>query len=88
VPADSDDEIGPLGHTPNTMLAALEAALERERRFVNNASHELRTPLTLLSGELELPMRRPRTPAELATTIKATAADTADLIRLGGSGRL
>src|SRR5258706_7790045 len=36
------------------MLAALDAALERERRFVSDASHELRTPLTLLAAELEL----------------------------------
>jgi signal transduction histidine kinase len=82
VPADADDEIGRLGHTLNTMLAALEAALERERRFVNDASHELRTPLTLLSGELELALRRPRTTAELEQTITAAAADTAHLIRL------
>jgi signal transduction histidine kinase len=82
VPTDAHDEIGRLGHTLNTMLAALEAALERERRFINDASHELRTPLTLLSGELELALRRPRTTAELEQTITAAAADTADLIRL------
>ena len=64
------------------MLAALETALDRERRFVNDASHELRTPLTLLSGELELALRRPRSTAELEETVKAAAADTADLIRL------
>jgi signal transduction histidine kinase len=32
------------------MLAALERARERERRFVADASHELRTPLTALRG--------------------------------------
>ena len=64
------------------MLAALETALDRERRFVNDASHELRTPLTLLSAELELALRRPRSTAELEQTVKTAAADTADLIRL------
>jgi signal transduction histidine kinase len=82
VPADSHDEVARLGHTLNTMLAALETALDRERRFVNDASHELRTPLTLLSAELELALRRPRSTAELEQTVKAAAADTADLIRL------
>jgi signal transduction histidine kinase len=82
VPTESHDEIARLGHTLNTMLAALETALEHERRFVNDASHELRTPLTLLSAELELALRRPRTTAELEQTVKAAAADTADLIRL------
>jgi signal transduction histidine kinase len=82
VTTESHDEVARLGHTLNTMLAALETALDRERRFVNDASHELRTPLTLLSAELELALRRPRTTAELEQTVKAAAADTADLIRL------
>ena len=82
VPTDSHDEIARLGHTLNTMLAALETAVERERHFVNDASHELRTPLTLLSAGLELALRRPRSTAELEQTVKDAAADTADLIRL------
>ena len=82
VRTDSHDEIARLGHTLNTMLAALETALDRERRFVNDASHELRTPLTLLSAELELALRRPRSIAELEQAVKAAAVDTAELIRL------
>ncbi|MDJ0347327.1 hypothetical protein QMK19_37355 [Streptomyces sp. H10-C2] len=38
-----------------------------------------RTPLTLLSTELELAPRRPRTAAELEQTLRAAAADTPDL---------
>ena len=37
-----------LGETLNEMLDRLEDALERERRFVDEASHELRTPLANL----------------------------------------
>jgi two-component system, OmpR family, sensor kinase len=48
VPSGRDDEITRLGHTLNSMLQALEEALQHERRFVNDASHELRTPLTLI----------------------------------------
>ncbi|MET7424771.1 HAMP domain-containing protein, partial [Dactylosporangium sp. NPDC005555] len=51
VPA-GDDELTRLGGTLNDMLAALDTALQRERRFVSDASHELRTPLTLLAAEL------------------------------------
>jgi two-component system, OmpR family, sensor kinase len=51
------DEIGRLGTTLNEMLARLEGALERERRFVDDASHELRTPLALHRAELELALR-------------------------------
>ena len=57
------DELTRLGETLNQMLARLEDALERERRFVDDASHELRTPLALHKTELELALalrRRPR----------------------------
>ncbi|MEV0808201.1 ATP-binding protein [Micromonospora sp. NPDC050200] len=82
VPDRADDEVTRLGRTLNVMLAALESALERERRFINDASHELRTPLTLLSTELELALRRPRTAVELERALRSAAADTADLIAL------
>ncbi|MCZ4103465.1 HAMP domain-containing histidine kinase [Streptomyces sp. So13.3] len=82
VPDASHDEVARLGRTLNDMLTALDAALERERRFVNDASHELRTPLTLLSTELELALRRPRIKEEMEQALRAAAADTADLIAL------
>jgi signal transduction histidine kinase len=76
------DEVARLGRTLNDMLTALEAAVDRERRFVNDASHELRTPLTLLATELELALRRPRSAREMEGTLRAAAADTAGLIAL------
>ncbi|MEU5940254.1 HAMP domain-containing sensor histidine kinase [Micromonospora sp. NPDC047548] len=81
VPA-TDDEVARLGRTLNDMLTAQDAALDRERQFINDASHELRTPLTLLATELELALRRPRTTTELEQTVRNAAADTADLIAL------
>ena len=48
----SDDEIAELARTLNAMLASLERARERERRFLADASHELRTPLTALLGNV------------------------------------
>jgi signal transduction histidine kinase len=48
------DEIGVLGATFNRMLARLEAAFGRERRFISEASHELRTPITICRGHLEV----------------------------------
>ncbi|MFC4147260.1 HAMP domain-containing sensor histidine kinase [Micromonospora mangrovi] len=78
----TDDEVARLGRTLNDMLAAQEAVLARERQFISDASHELRTPLTLLSTELELALRRPRSTGELERTIRHAAADTADLIAL------
>src|SRR5437763_5137529 len=46
VPEGGHDELGALGASFNTMLAALEEALATQRRFVADASHELRTPRT------------------------------------------
>lgn len=61
VPVASDDELGRMSAAFNTMAAALEgkiaeleAAEERERRFVADVSHELRTPLTGLWNEAQL----------------------------------
>jgi len=82
VPPGSDDEITRLGNTLNAMLTALNSALERERQFTDDASHELRTPLTLLATELELALRRRRSPAELEQVIRSAAEDTNQLIQL------
>ncbi|GAB1640042.1 ATP-binding protein [Krasilnikovia sp. MM14-A1259] len=79
VPERTDDEITRLGRTLNQMLAALETALDRERRFVHDASHELRTPVTLISAEIELALRRERTADELEETLRHVATDAARL---------
>ena len=65
------DEIYRLGETLNEMLGRLDAGLARERRFVADASHELRTPLATLRTELELAMRRPRSPEELEAALRS-----------------
>jgi signal transduction histidine kinase len=78
----ADDELRRLGETLNQMLASLETALERERRFVADASHELRTPLAMLRAELELALRRERTPEELDRAVRSAAEETERLSRL------
>ncbi len=71
------DEIARLGATLNAMLGRLEAAFERERRFVDDASHELRTPLAILKAELDLAQSRPRTNPELLAAVRS-ASEEAD----------
>jgi two-component system, OmpR family, sensor kinase len=51
---ETDDEIGRLAHSFNVMVAQLEEAFARQKRFVSDVSHELRTPLTALGGGLEM----------------------------------
>ena len=50
----SHDEVGRLARTMNSMLARLDDAAERQRRFVSDASHELQSPLTSLRARLEV----------------------------------
>jgi len=78
----ADDEIRRLGQTLNRMLARLEAALERERAFVDDASHELRTPLALHKTELELALRYARTPEEMRAAIASAVVEVDRLIQL------
>lgn len=82
VPEDRDDELTRLGHTLNQMLGSLEAAAERERRFLADASHELRTPLSLLRAELDVALHRPRTATELTETLRSVDTEVQRLIDL------
>ncbi len=76
------DEVASLAATLNEMLARLEWAFERERRFVDDASHELRTPLGILKTELELALRRARTKEELEAALASAAEESERLNRL------
>ena len=53
VPVSSDDEIGQLADSFNTMAASLEATERRRLQLVGDVAHELRTPLATLDGYLE-----------------------------------
>jgi len=55
-----DDELGRLARTIDAMIARLDAAFRRQRRFTADASHELRTPLTVIKGDLSVALGRPR----------------------------
>jgi two-component system OmpR family sensor kinase len=78
----SGDEIGRLAATFNEMIGRLEQAFERERRFTADASHELKTPLAVLRGDIEVALRRQRTPAEYQRVLKSSLEEIARLTKL------
>lgn len=51
------DEIRPLTHALNDLLARLGKSIEAQRAFVADAAHELKTPLTALKLRLQLAQR-------------------------------
>jgi signal transduction histidine kinase len=71
IPVESEDEIGTLSRTFNTMASQLEATLfeltqaeQLRRDFVANVSHELRTPLTSVRTYAETIADTPDLPDE------------------------
>jgi signal transduction histidine kinase len=55
----TDDEVGRLARTLNTMLDRMEQLSARERRFVADASHELRSPIANIRTAVEVALHRP-----------------------------
>ncbi|MFZ4662530.1 MAG: sensor histidine kinase [Caldilineaceae bacterium] len=60
----TEDEVGRLAATFDSMLARLDHAFQRERQFTADASHELRTPLAAMQTIIDSTLTRQRTVAE------------------------
>jgi heavy metal sensor kinase len=80
--AGSVEEVHRLVGSLNGMLERLERSVAGMRRFTADAAHELRTPLAALRGELELALRRERSPDELRATVERSLEQLDRLQRL------
>lgn len=69
------DELNRLVAVLNSMLARIDAAFENQRSFLADAGHEIKTPLTILRGDVEVALRRRRSPEEYEAVLEQTLTD-------------
>jgi heavy metal sensor kinase len=77
--AGTGDELDELGCAFNDLLSRLQESFERQRRFTGDASHQLRTPLTAMLGQVEVALRRERSPEEYQRVLTLVHRQSAKL---------
>ncbi|MBK6940924.1 MAG: sensor histidine kinase N-terminal domain-containing protein [Planctomycetes bacterium] len=77
-----DDELTDLASTLNAAFGRMAGAVDRERRFADDAAHELRTPLTVLRTSVELALLKDRTVPEYVDALKDAQRSTERLGRV------
>jgi heavy metal sensor kinase len=76
------DELGDLAATFNSMLDRLETAFAGLQRFTADAAHELRAPLALMRAQVDIVLRRDRTPDEYRASHRALLEEIERLSRM------
>jgi two-component system, OmpR family, sensor histidine kinase MprB len=83
IEVESQDELGRLAGSFNTMLGTLDDSARAQRQLVADASHELRTPLTSLRTNAEVLARAPELPeAERERLLDDVVGQTEELSAL------
>ena len=71
-----------LGNVLNEMVGRLQEAFETQGRFVAAAAHELRGPLAAMRAQLEIRLRRERSPSEYKEALAVALTETIRLSAL------
>jgi len=79
---ESDDELRALVETLNGLFARLETGFAAQASFAFDVSHELRTPLAVVTAELEIALRRPRSEQEWRASAQAVLAEARKATRV------
>jgi signal transduction histidine kinase len=78
----SGEELAELARHLNELIARIEAALEHERAFLDDASHELRTPISITRSELELARMQAPDGSDVARALDSALEEVDRLDRL------
>jgi two-component system OmpR family sensor kinase len=78
----SGEELAQLARRLNELIARIEAALEHERAFLDDASHELRTPISITRSELELARMQSEDGSDAARALDSALEEVERLDRL------
>jgi heavy metal sensor kinase len=81
-PPETQDEIRELAETFNEMLEKIQQVFISQKQFIQDVSHELRTPLTIMRGELEVALKRQRSPEEYCLILQSSLEETAKIGKL------
>jgi two-component system, OmpR family, sensor kinase len=79
---ETGEELADLARHLNELLARIEAALEHERAFLDDASHDLRTPISIVRSELELARMQTEEGSDLARALDSSLEEVDRLDRL------
>ena len=76
------DELEELSGSFNRLLDRLQESFERQRQFTGEASHQLRTPLAAVLGQVEVALRRERSPEEYQRVLSSVYQQSARLSKI------
>ena len=72
----TEDEIGELSNSFNSLLDRLHEAFKREQQFIADVTHELKTPLATLKSSFEVALNKSRGKQEYKKVIEEALLET------------
>jgi len=82
VPIEGGKELQELGESFNALLARVRKGFERQRAVIEDMSHQLKTPLSVIRGELEIALKRERSPAEYREALASSLEETDRMVAI------